>query len=66
MVGSLKRRVDAVEARRDGGFKPMTVVVQRADQTESEAVLAYEAKHGALNAHNNVLMVIVRKPCLVA
>lgn len=65
MVGAMKRRLDALESKGSGGFKPYVQVIQHVDQSEDEAIAAYEAEHGALEEDPNVLLVIIRKPELI-
>ena len=59
---SLARRTEELE-RQNCGAKKWHVIIRRADQTEEEAVAAYEADHGPIGPDDgSILYVIVRKP----
>ncbi len=58
----LVQRVKVLEVADHAGFKPYVQIIQHLDQTEDEAIAAYEAEHGALDEQANILLVIIRKP----
>ena len=58
-ASGLKRRVDELEAVQVG-HKAYHCIIQRADQTEEEAVAAYEAENGPIGDDGRILRVIIR------
>ncbi|MBY8335903.1 hypothetical protein KYN89_02460 [Alteriqipengyuania sp. NZ-12B] len=61
MTGRLERRLADLE-NKAGAFAPWVSIIQRAGQTEDQAVAAYEADHGPVGDSNKILWVVVRKP----
>jgi hypothetical protein len=68
---SLRNRVQALEdpdggkglpAWKDPNYKPWHRIIQWEDQTEAEAVAAYEAENGPLGDDNRILRVIITSP----
>ena len=62
MVAAIDRRLKALEARTVGGFVPWVQIIQNVDQTEGEAIAAYEAENGPVGDSDKILWVIIRKP----
>lgn len=58
----LRKRVDALETRAVGIAGAWHRIIQRADQSEDEAVAAYEAANGVIGSNEGTLLVVIRKP----
>lgn len=59
---SLARRMEELE-RQTCGAKKWHVIIRHADQTEEDAIAAYEADNGPIGPDDgSMLWVIVRKP----
>lgn len=60
---NMKRRVAELEARSIAGAKRWHVIRRWSDQTEDDAVAAYEANSGPIGPDDgSILRVIIRKP----
>ena len=58
----LKPRLDALEAKLAPAFQRWVRIYRYKDQSQEQAVAAYEAEHGPLNDANIIMRVFIRKP----
>ena len=58
---NLSARVEALESSSNAAAS-WVIIKQTADQTEDEAVAAYEEANGSIGDSNRILMVVIRKP----
>ena len=55
----LRQRVEGLEAKETGGFKPWHRIMQYQDQTEEQAIAVYEAEHGQIGDNDSFIVRII-------